>query len=165
MATQRHRLSECSSLLTQSGSAKSLRDEIGLFPFAGTNPSMLNPPGVGAARSRWPEVLWRRCALAKHSCTSVYTPPLSDPSGVDTSRPLFHSREIARQRSDLGPRCIQQASLSRNRVRTPSALRREMLPRVERGPPICSSGRAASRARAFGLSGQSFFFAIPHQWQ
>ena len=53
---------------------------MGLFPLARTISPKLNPAPAGAARSRWPEVLWRGHALVMPNCRSVYYLPRSAPS-------------------------------------------------------------------------------------
>lgn len=89
---------------------------MGLFPFAGTLAS-LNPSRVYAARGRWPGAFWWRCIMTM--------PPRS------RSVPAFSRSAPSRLKT---PR-IQQASLSRKSSSAMNALRRWMIPALERGPP------------------------------
>ena len=112
----------------QCGSATLLRNEMGLFPFARTISSRLNPAPAGAARGWWPEVLWRGPALVIPNCSSVYSLPLSAPSR------LSH---------------IKNPSAA-------NALHRWMLRTVERSPPArlseCQSRSTASVGSQVGES-------------
>jgi hypothetical protein len=124
-------LPNCSSLLAHKGSAVPLRDVMGSFPLAAIMSSMLNPLRNCVARSRWPEVLWRRSPSSLHWCSSF-----DDPPRLLTPRPLFHFRATKLHSPDRASQSIQQALLARRRSRTASMLRRWMLPTVERGPPV-----------------------------
>lgn len=113
------------------GSAGPLRHLMGFFPFAGIISSLLNPLRMGAARCGWPEVLWRRHSSSRHQRQSlVNTCPFPAP------RLLFQSRATSLRSPERGSQSIQRASLARSRFSTASALRRWMLPTLERGPPV-----------------------------
>jgi hypothetical protein len=107
---------------------------MGLFPFAATISSMLNPLRAMVTRSRWPEVPWRPGYSYEDLRRSPTNPPRAIPS-----RLLTQARAIESSVPDRASESIQRSSLSRRHSRTGSALRRWMLPTVERGPPatIC----------------------------
>ena len=113
------------------GSAGPLRDLMGFFPFAGVISSLLNPLRMGAARCGWPEVLWRRHSSSKHQRQS-----LVNTCRFPAPRPLFQSRATSLRSPERASQSIQRASLARSRFSTASALRRWMLPTLERGPPV-----------------------------
>jgi len=108
---------------------------MGLFPFAGTISSMLNPSRVNAACGRWPESFWRRSALAMHLCRSVPSLQLSVFSRLTHLRSLSHPRASNRRPAGRAAGYGQWASLSHRRASATAALRRWMFPTVERGPP------------------------------
>jgi hypothetical protein len=109
---------------------------MGLFPFATSTWSMLNPPRAGAKRSRWPEIPWRLRAWQPHS---YQISPSDNPSRPTPLRPLSQARAIAHLFADRASESIQRISLVRKRSRTGTTVRRWMPPTVERGPPatIC----------------------------
>jgi hypothetical protein len=88
------------------------------------------PLRVGAARSRWSDSSWR-----VHVILCQPKPP--DPRFVKpVLRFLFQPCATNPQFPDRAIKSIQRNLLRRIRSRTPSTLRRWMLPTVERGPPI-----------------------------
>ena len=101
---------------------------MGVFPLAGTISSMLNPSRVNAACGRWPEEFWRRSALAMHLCRSVPALHLSAFSRLTHHRSLSYPR----------------ASTPRPAGRAIAALRRWMLPTVERSPPVGHPAQVAA---------------------
>jgi hypothetical protein len=102
---------------------------MGLFPLAGTISSM-NPLRMSAARSRWPEFLWRRYSSYIQECCSSNLP-----LRLTTSRP-YQSPRATTESADRASESIRLTALERRRSRTASALHRWMLPTVERGPPV-----------------------------
>jgi hypothetical protein len=104
---------------------------MGLFPLAATMSSILNPLRQYVARGRWPEVLWRRRASSMHQCS-----PIDNSPQLVATWPLPQSRATTIHLSDRAPLSIQRAALTDRRSRIAAALRRWMLPTVERGPPV-----------------------------
>jgi hypothetical protein len=104
---------------------------MGLFPLAGAISLMLHPLRIGAARSRWPEVLWRRYSSHTQECDSSYLP-----LRLTTSRPPFPATRANTDSGDRATESIQRTALARRRSTTTRVLRRWMLPTVERGPPV-----------------------------
>jgi hypothetical protein len=107
-------------------------DVMGLFPLAGTISSM-HPLRISAARSRWPEVLWRRYSSHIQECCSSNLP-----LRLTISRPSPSPRATT-DSADRASESIRRTALERRRSRTASALHRWMLPTVERGPPVPNS--------------------------
>lgn len=105
-------------------------DVMGMFPLAGTISLMLHPLRISAARSRWPEVLWRRYSTHIQECSSFDLP-----LRLTISRPPFPSRATT-DSADRASESIQRIVLGRRRSSTANVLRRWMLPTVERGPPV-----------------------------
>jgi hypothetical protein len=109
---------------------------MGLFPFAATISSILKPLRASGMRSRWPEIPWRGCAWYTYQHQSKTS---DDPFRPSSLRPLSPARAINSLSFDRAYQSIQRTSLTRRQSRTGTALRRWMLPTVERGPPatIC----------------------------
>ena len=108
---------------------------MGSFPFAGTISSMLNPSHVNAACGRWPEVFWRRSALAMHHCRSVPALQLSVFFRLTHLRSLSHPRASTPRPAGRAAGWGERTLLPHRRTSATAALRRWMLPTVERGPP------------------------------
>ncbi len=107
-----------------------------LFPLAATISSMLNLPRAIAKRSRWPEVPWWGGAWYRYHDQRNTS---DNPSRPSTLRPFSPTRAIDHLFPDRASESIQRISLMGKGSRTGTALRRWMLPTVERGPPatIC----------------------------
>lgn len=108
---------------------------MGLFPFAAINSSMLYPPHASVLRSRWPEVPWRGCPSNPHQ------PQCKTPDHPFRLTPPVHYLKLARSIPGflIAPSNPFSGPGSLKRSLTVTALRRWMLPTVERGPPatIC----------------------------
>jgi hypothetical protein len=120
---------------TQSGSAASLRDEMGLLPFAATISPRLNPSWVHATLGCWPEACWWRTAPAVQHRKPASAFHLSVRAPINHIRLLFHRRGVTRQFPNRAPAGIQRASPSHKSWSASRALRQWMLPTIERGPP------------------------------
>src|SRR5215207_5775970 len=127
-------LPNCSSYCHTIGYSDALRDVMGFFRFAGGSSSVPNPRHAGPVRSRWPEVLWRRCSRSRVPHQSLYGSSLLSP-------PHFQSqpRATSARSPDRAPPIIQRPPLSRRSSGAASAFRRWLLPTVERGPPIAAA--------------------------
>jgi hypothetical protein len=127
------RLPDCISDGTR-GSA-SLRDEMVAFPLAATISTRVRRPHRNAARHWWPYQFWGRYASILQQGSLLNLPSLPDSTRLTTSRNLHQPRAATADLPNRAAKCIQRPPLSRNRSRTPTTLRRWMLPIVERGPP------------------------------
>ena len=123
-------LPNCSPLTGTQQVQRPLRHVMGLFPLAGTISSMLHPLRIGAARSYWPAVLWRRCSAYTQQNHSSELP-----SRLTTLKPSSPSRATT-DTVQRASESIQRTALERTCGSTASVLRRWMLPTVERGPPV-----------------------------
>ena len=103
-------------------------------PLAATTSTGVHRPYRDAARHWWwSHQFWRRyvCGLQQ----GTIPPSLPDPTRRTTSKSLHQLRAVTVESVNRAAQCIQRTPLSRTRSRTPTTLRRWMLPIVERGPP------------------------------
>ena len=125
---------------------------------AGTMPLVLNPWIVGLPRNGWPNLLWRRCTSRMYQGQSIHHP--SQPTAFSS---LSQIRAMLRF-PYRATQSIQWRPLVRAGVGGARALRRWMLPTVERGPPCTSAfeRRSRSLARAGSRGKRAHFAARPH---
>jgi hypothetical protein len=95
----------------------------------------LRPLNVNAAWSGWSVASWRMLMTIPSPSAPPDLPSLTQPA----PRFSFQSRAIDPHFPDRAIKSIQRNLLSSRRSRSTSALRRWMLPTVERGPPIGSA--------------------------
>ena len=102
-------------------------------PLAATIPTRVYRPHRDAARHWWSHQFWRlyTCGLQP----GTIPPPLPDFTRRTTSKSLHQFRAVTVGSVNRAAQSIQRTPLSRTRSRTPTTLRRWMLPIVERGPP------------------------------
>ena len=101
-------------------------------PLAATISTRVHRPH-NAARHWWSHQFWRRCALQQGHILN--SPTLPDFARRIPSQILPQLRAVTVESPNRAAHCIQRPPLSRTRSRTPTTLRRWMLPIVERGPP------------------------------
>jgi hypothetical protein len=106
-----------------------------VFPLAATISSRVRRPRRNGARHWWPYQFWGRYASTFQPGSILNLPSLPDSTRLTTPRNLHQLRAVTADLPHRAAKCIQRAPLSRTRSRTPTTLRRWMLPIVERGPP------------------------------
>ncbi len=102
---------------------------MGSLRCAGTTPLVFNPWLVGSPGNGWPNHLWQRCTWRMHQRQSIHHLPLF--SAFTSLSPIRATlRSFDRASESIQWRPLLRAGAGAR------ALRRWMLPTVERGPPV-----------------------------
>jgi hypothetical protein len=130
---------------------------MGSLRCAGSTPLVFKPWLVGSPRNGWPNLLWQRCTWRMYQSQPIHHPSL--PSASSSLSPI---RAMLRS-SDRASESIPWRPLLRAGAGAARALRRWMLPTVERGPPVHISvgRRSRSLARAGSRGKRAHFAARP----